>query len=123
MRAVRSLRSIRVRSYVLPVLLGALVLRFLIPAGFMPASGEGMTLTVAMCSAAEDQKETLKIPGVSAKPRCDHCTAPSLASPLAPINYRNFTAFTQLPLLPADESQIPEVPLARAQIPRAPPLT
>ena len=122
MRAVRSLRSIRIRSYVLPILLGALTLRFLIPAGFMPASG-GMTLTVAMCSAAGEQQETLKIPGDSAKPHCDHCTAPSLASPLAPINYRNFTAFTQLPLLPADESQIPEVPLARAQIPRAPPLT
>ena len=122
MRAVRSLRSIRVRSYVLPILLGALALRFLIPAGFMPASGGGMTLTVAMCSTEQGKNETLKIPGESAKPHCDHCTAPSLASPLAPINYRNFTANTQLPLLPADESQIPEVPLARAQIPRAPPL-
>jgi len=89
----------------------------------MPASGEGMTLTVAMCAAGQDQNETLVIPGESAKPHCDHCTAPSMASPLAPINYRNFTAYTQLSLLPADESQIPEVPLARAQIPRAPPLT
>lgn len=123
MRAVRTLRSIRLRSYVLPFLLGALALRFLIPTGFMPASGEGMTLTVTMCSTVDGQKETLKIPGESAKPHCDHCTAPSLASPLAPINYRNFTAVTQLSLLPADESQIPEVPLARAQIPRAPPLT
>ena len=39
MRAVKQLRSIRFRSYVLPVLLGALALRFLIPAGFMPGVG------------------------------------------------------------------------------------
>ena len=43
MRGVRTWRSIRVRSYVLPLLLGALALRFLIPTGFMPGGAKAPT--------------------------------------------------------------------------------
>lgn len=121
MRGVRTWRSVRVRSYVLPLLLGALALRFLIPAGFMPGGNDGTTLRVSMCSSAQDQKELIEVPGEPAKPHCDFCTLPSLDAPLSPVNIagRIPVPLESLPSQP--ESQIPEVPLVRSQIPRAPP--
>jgi len=117
---MRKLRSLRLRSYVLPVLLGALALRFLIPSGFMPGSDDGTMLSVAMCST-EAQSELLEIPGEPSKPHCDHCTLPSLGSPFGPFNIAGLTPDSQRSLLPPLESQLAEVPLLRAQIPRAPP--
>lgn len=125
MRAVRHLRSIRVRSYVLPLLLGALTLRFLIPTGFMldagDGNGNGTTLRVAMCSTDKGQSELIEIPGEPAKPHCDHCLMPSLGPPFAPFNIAGPTHVPQRSLLPPHETQIPEAPLARAQTARAPP--
>ena len=121
MRAVRYWRSIRVRSYVLPLLLGALALRFLIPTGFMAGRDEGSTLRVAMCSTEQGQNELIEIPGEPAKPHCDHCLKPSLGPALAPFNVAGPAQNPQRSFLPQFESQIPEAPLARAQIPRAPP--
>ena len=121
MRGVRTWRSIRVRSYVLPLLLGALALRFLIPTGFMSGGAEGTSLTVAMCSQTErGQIENIEIPGEPAKPHCDHCMAPSVGSPFSPFNIAGLPHDSQT-FLPWLGSQIPEAPLARAQIPRAPP--
>ena len=117
---MRQLRSIRFRSYVLPVLLGALALRFLMPAGFMPGSAESTMLSVSMCSTGT-QNELLEIPSEPAKPHCDHCTLPSLDAPLAPVNLARLSPVPQQVLLPWVESQLAEVPLLRAQIPRAPP--
>jgi hypothetical protein len=118
---VRKWRSIRVRSLVLPVLLGALTLRFLIPTGFMPAAGDGSMLAVAMCSTEKGKTESIEIPAEPAKPHCDHCMLPSFDAPLSPVNIAGPLAIP-LHLQPIPyESQIPEAPLARAQIPRAPP--
>ena len=119
MPGVRTWRSIRVRSYVLPLLLGALALRFLIPTGFMPGGDGSTNLRVAMCSSA-GQNENIEIPGEPAKPHCDHCMAPSLGSPFSPFNIAGLPQDNES-FLPWLESQIPETPLARAQIPRAPP--
>jgi hypothetical protein len=119
---VRKWRSIRVRSYVLPLLLGALALRFLIPTGFMPVSdgSNGTQLQVSMCST-DNKSELIEIPGEPAKPHCDYCTLPSLDAPLSPVNIAGRIA-VPLQTLPLQyESQIPEAPLARAQSPRAPP--
>ena len=121
MRAVRIWRSIRIRSYVLPLLLGALALRFLIPTGFMPGGDEGTTLSAAMCSTEQGQSELIEIPGEPAKPHCDHCLLPSLGPARPPFHIAGPTQTPQRPFLPQLESQIPEAPLARAQIPRAPP--
>jgi hypothetical protein len=121
MRAVRHLRSIRLRSYVLPLLLGALALRFLIPAGHMPGSGDSTMIQAATCSTEKGQSETLEIPAESAKPHCDLCTLPSLDAPLSPVNIAGLFLVPQRSLPPRHESQIPETPLARAQIPRGPP--
>ena len=120
MRPVRTWRSIRVRSYVLPLLLGALALRFLIPTGFMPGEAEGTSLRVAMCSNEQGQTENIEIPGEPAKPHCDLCMSPSLGSPLTPFSIAGLP-HDKKSFLPWLESQIPEAPLARAQIPRAPP--
>jgi hypothetical protein len=120
MRGVRTLRSIRVRSFVLPLLLGALALRFLIPTGFMPGDVEGTSLRVAMCSTGQGQTESIEIPGEPAKPHCEHCMSPSLGSPLTPFSIAGLPHDKET-FLPWLESQIPEAPLARAQIPRAPP--
>ena len=120
MRGVRTWRSIRARYYVLPLLLGALAVRFLIPTGFMPGGSEGTSLTVSMCSTA-GKNENIEIPGEPAKPHCDQCMSPSLGSPLAPFNIAGPPHIAQRSFLPWLESQIPESPLARAQIPRAPP--
>jgi hypothetical protein len=117
---VRKWRSIRVRSYVLPLLLGALALRFLIPTGFMPGDGEGTTLTASMC-ANGSKSEVIEIPGEPAKPHCDNCLMPSMGPPLSPFNIAGPVQVPQRSLLPLHESQILETPLARAQIPRAPP--
>jgi len=106
---------------VLPLLLGALALRFLIPTGFMPGGAEGTNLRVAMCSSERGQTENIEIPGEPAKPHCDLCMSPSLGSPFAPFSIAGPPSIAQRSFLPWLESQIPEAPLARAQIPRAPP--
>ena len=118
---MRHLRSIRVRSYVLPVLLCALALRFLIPTGFMPESGDGLSVRVAMCSS-QGTSEQVEIPGEPAKPHCDHCTGPTLGAPLAPFNFAGLIRAPQQSVLPWQESQIPEAALVRAQTPRGPPI-
>jgi hypothetical protein len=107
------------------MLLGAFALRVLIPGGFMPASGDGMSLKVSMCSTVPGRSESLeipgKIPGEAPKTHCEHCLLSSpFAAPyafLAP----GFAAAPPTPLLPQRASQIPESPLARAQSARAPP--
>lgn len=119
MRGVNKWRSIRVRSYVLPLLLGALALNFLIPTGFM-SGGDGTTLTASMCST-DSKSELIEIPGEPAKPHCDLCMMPSVGPPFSPFNISGPAQFSQRELLPLYESQVPEAPLPRAQIPRGPP--
>jgi hypothetical protein len=117
---VNKWRSIRVRSYLLPVLLAALALRFLVPHGSMTESTAGTTLSAAMCST-DGRLESIEIPGEPAKPHCDNCMLPSLGPALAPFNVASILEVTKPPLLPHLVSQIPDAPLARAQIARAPP--
>lgn len=113
-------RSTRVRSYVLPLLLGALALRFLIPTGFMPGA-DGTALMSSMCSI-DGKSELIEIPGEPAKPHCDQCLMPSVGPPYTPFNVAGLAQLSQRSLLPLHDSQIPETVLARAQIPRGPPL-
>jgi hypothetical protein len=117
---VNKWRSIRVRSYVLPVLLAALALRFLVPHGFMTESAGGTTLSAAMCST-DGRQESIEIPGEPVKPHCDNCLLPSLGPARAPFNVASLLEASKPPLLPQLVSQIPDAPLARAQIARAPP--
>jgi hypothetical protein len=122
-RAVNRLRAFS-NEYLLPLLLGALVLRALIPAGFMPGTGAGFSLTAMLCNAPATgvRFETIEIPGTAVASHCDYCmvpvlgtgfTAPTIQKPIA-------TSFRILPQrLDAPHSRFA---LQRAQIPRAPPL-
>ena len=104
MRGVNTWRSIRIRSYVLPVLLAALALRFLIPHGFMSESSDGTRLSAAMCSTDSNKKESIEIPAETAKPHCDNCLMPSLGPALPPFNVASLLEVSKPPLLPHDVS-------------------
>lgn len=112
------------QDYLLPLLLGALVLRALIPAGFMPGTGAGFSLTAMLCNApaGDARSETIEIPGAITAAHCDYCVVPVLGASLTvPALSPGRTLFTSIPqrLLPAPHSRFA---LIRAQIPRAPPL-
>jgi hypothetical protein len=122
MRAVmQRLRSLRLRSNLLPLLLAVFVLRALIPAGFMPGSAVGMSLSASMCSTQPGKSETLEFPGTDTAPHCEYCVAPLLGAPLAPVCLEGLGLAMQQVSLPRAHSQIPESLLARAQSARAPP--
>jgi hypothetical protein len=106
-------------TWVLPLLLAALVARALLPAGFM-ASNAGLTFTVEMCSLDQDRREQLQIPGEHEPAACDYCLAPLLG---AGLDLPRVIARVEcLPVVTlAAKSQIASLPLARAQSPRAPP--
>lgn len=123
MRGVTRFRSLRFRSFVMPLLLAALALRVLIPSDVMPmhAMGGGMTLESSLCSTGPDRSELIEIPADSPAPHCERCLlTPPFEAPyafLGPV----FGPSVQVPLLPERVSQVPESPLVRAQAARAPP--
>lgn len=122
MRAVYRLR-VYAQAHLLPLVLGALVLRALIPVGFMPGSGGTLTAMLCAPSAPGNQRtEILEIPGATQAPHCDYCTAPLLGGapdffvPGAPA-----PAFDNLAFSFSDEAP-PAFVAARAHRPRGPPL-
>jgi hypothetical protein len=123
MRDVTRFRSLRFRSFVMPLLLAALALRVLIPTDVMPVHGMngGMSLESSMCSTGPDRNEVIEIPVEDPAPHCERCLlTPPFEAPyafLSPV----FGPAVQVPLLPEQVSQVPESPLARAQAARAPP--
>jgi hypothetical protein len=121
MRAVIfRLRSLRLRSNILPLVLAALVLRAMIPAGFMPGSAPGVTLTASLCSALPGQSETIEIEGEHSEPHCEYCVAAPLgAAPALAVASVSTTAAHTQPSTAV--SQTGNSLLARAQTARAPP--
>jgi hypothetical protein len=112
-------------------LLAVLLLRALVPAGFMPGTGSGMLLTMTMCGSGNPAAVTVRLPqdpapGPSA-PRTSHAdgycayAASSVAAPPPVVGLASL-------LLPrateSDSAPVPTAVLAavyRAQSPRAPP--
>jgi hypothetical protein len=123
MRLVTRLRSLRFRSWMMPLLLAALVLRVLIPTDVMQMQGTngGMSLAASLCSNDSNRVERIEIPGDSPQPHCERCLlTPPFEAPyafLGPV----FGPAVQVPLLPEQVSQVPDAPLVRAQAARAPP--
>jgi hypothetical protein len=127
MRSVNRLR-VMAPTYLLPLVLGALVLRALIPPGFMPGGASG--ITAMMCSpsvllsegATEAGRiEVLEIPGSAPPAHCDFCLAAWSGAALAwKMPGLSFAAPSEpvLAPLPAWPGQVP----LRAQSPRGPPL-
>ena len=121
MRAVISrLRSMRLRANVLPLVLAAMMLRALIPVGFMPGSEDGVSLAASMCSTQPGKTETIEIPGEHGKPHCEYCVASPLGAAPAFVA-PGITAAAAPALLPTTVSQTRKSFLARAQTARAPP--
>jgi hypothetical protein len=121
MRAVNRMRA--TRSRLLPLVLGALVLRALIPVGFM--AGAGGVLSAAWCSPSTPGSQRtgiVEIPGTTHAQFCDYCTAPLLGG--APDFFVPGAATPVSALLPvAAADTVPTVFGAnRAHRPRGPPL-
>jgi hypothetical protein len=119
MRVVTRFRSHRFRSFVMPLLLAALVLRVLVPTDAVHS--QSMSVASSLCSTDPVRSEFIEIPAEPSQPHCDRCLlTPPFDTPFAflgPV----FGPALQLPLLPEQVSQVPEFPLARAQAARAPP--
>lgn len=117
-------------DYLLPLVIGALVLRSLIPAGFMPVGGEGLSLTAAMCNAfstGAPRTEIIEIPGAetpapSAAMHCDFCLVPVLAAGFALPASQTPIAIAFFSRAASEDAPASRFALDRAQIPRAPPL-
>ena len=126
MRAVNRLLA-RSQDYLLPLVIGALALRALIPAGFMAGDGNVPSITATLCIAvggAVDGKtrtEQIEIPGTAHAAHCEYCLSPLSGPPpaLVPADSRLAITFDPLPArLDAPHSRFA---LDRTQIPRAPP--
>ncbi len=107
------------KLHVLPWVLGALVLRAMIPMGFMPA--HGTTLAAVMCSAAANATEQIEIPGTTAAMQCDYCLTPAFAVPPAPCALPALVPAADPPRS-TNESLDSLFALIRAQSARAPPV-
>jgi len=121
---VKRFRSLRLRSFTMPLLLAALALRVLIPdvmSGQDMSGISGISVKSSMCSAVPGRSELIEIPDDAPKTHCERCLlTPPFEAPYALLTPVFGTAI-QVPLLPEQVSQLPEFPLPRAQSARAPP--
>ena len=84
MRAVTRFRSLRLRSFMMPLLLAALALRVLIPDVMSDPDMSGMSVKSSMCSADPGRSELIEIPGDAPKPHCERCLlTPPFEAPYA----------------------------------------
>ncbi|HEX6638942.1 MAG TPA: hypothetical protein VF033_14900 [Steroidobacteraceae bacterium] len=124
---MRRLRSLA-HDYLLPLVISALVLRALIPVGFMPGSAPGLSLTATLCNApatGNPGTEVIEIPGAPpgmAGMHCDFCLVPLLGAASAPPSLTPPAAIAFEPLPEPASAPAARYALPRAQIPRAPPL-
>jgi hypothetical protein len=126
---VNRLRSIA-NEYLLPLVIGALVLRALIPVGFMPGSGPGTSLTATLCNAPATGNagtEVIQIPDGGAPAgmggaHCDYCLVPMLAASYSLPSMQPPAAVEFAAPIRHSDAPALRFALARAQIPRAPPL-
>jgi hypothetical protein len=107
------------RIHVLPWVVGALVLRAMIPMGFMPA--EDTTLGAVLCSTQGLQTEQIEIPGPPSSMQCDFCLLPAFAAPPAESAEGVAARVATLPSW-APETLAHRFELLRAQTARAPPV-
>ena len=125
------LRARDAREWVVLLLLPALAWRLLVPAGFMPAAGDGVALTMQMCHGDAQSSIVIRLAGKGETPdhhgaRHDSPCAFAASAALAP------PAVAAVPLaavVPAEFRQPsrPAAPAIRAlrhpHSPRAPPVT
>jgi hypothetical protein len=121
---VKRLRTLRLRYWIMPVILAALAARAFMPAGFMSSSGvDGLSASIAMCSQDKSRRERIEFPDEKSpgehRLQCKHCLAPVLGAPFA-FHPLPTPAAPPALLIPAD-AQLAFSPLLRSQEARAPP--
>ena len=114
------------REYLLPLVIGALALRALIPMGFMPGDGNPLSISAQLCIPASDpgdgtRTEQIELPGTAHAVQCEYCLL-TLAGPAC----HQATPEARLARVPQISPARLDAPysrfaLERAQIPRAPP--
>jgi hypothetical protein len=122
---VKRLRTLKFRSYVLPVILAALACRALAPSGFMTSTTQGTdgirVVQTRLCSVDKNRSGTLSVPGDSHDtPRCDHCLSPMGHAPIAllsPLPPARLAALVPQVL----DDQVAHATSSRTQLARAPP--
>jgi hypothetical protein len=126
MRGVNRLRSVS-QDYLLPLVIGALALRALIPIGFMPGDGNPLRIAATLCVpvvAPADgipRTEQIEIPGTAHAQQCEYCLSP-LAGPAFQLPAGNVLVAGRFDVPRAGaEAPHSRFALVRAQIPRAPP--
>ena len=127
---LRRLRTRRNREWVCLLLLPALAFRLLVPAGFMPAVGDGLAVTMQMCHGDARSSIVVRLttdddapaaPQASHESPCVFAASATVAPPTvdAPPQLSSATpAAAPLPERPAPASR----PLHHPQSPRAPPM-
>jgi hypothetical protein len=121
---VKRLRTLRLRYWVMPVILAALAARAFMPAGFMTTTADDASAWgIIMCSQDKSQRESIVIPDERAPAQhgldCKFCGAPIMGTPFA-----SFDLVTPAPaplLAAAGETRSSYAPLLRSQTARAPP--
>ena len=117
-------------DYLLPLIISALVLRALIPVGFMPGSSAGMMLTASLCNApatGNPGTEIIQIDGAGMPAgagvmHCDYCLTPVMGAAFAfPVVQSAALAAFEVPTERQDAPG-PRFARDRAHSPRAPPL-
>lgn len=104
----------------MPWVLGALVLRVLLPADVM-MSVPGLELRAMLCSVEDTGRtETIELPGERSSLKCEHCLAPLLGAPLAMSSLPEPRLAASGWLAPFD-SQVRESTPQRPASARAPP--
>lgn len=127
MPSVNRLPSIA-RNHLIPLVIGALVLRALIPVGFMPGPSGATSLAAMMCASPASGAvglELIEIPGgmpASGHEHCDFCALPMLGSPLELARWESSAAIEFRSRPGCAPAHPPRFALERAQTPRAPPL-
>ncbi len=124
MRAVKRLRRLAFRSWLMPMLVAAMACRALAPAGFMTVADSPTPVVAStLCSLDKERRERLALPhGEQQHPaRCDHCLSnPTGWAPIASLHL-DVTPFVS-PLIAAPaKAQLANAPQPRSQTPRAPP--
>jgi hypothetical protein len=129
----RSFQELRSHRILLPLLvLPGLLIRAAVPAGFMPATGQGAALTMAMCSGHATQSVVVQLddgaaPVDDGQPSPRHREAPCVfAATAGGASPPSIAAPVVLPIPRADV--VPPIlaapvarPAIRAHAPRAPP--
>ena len=127
--SLRRLRARATREWVYLLLLPALAFRLLVPAGFMPAVGDGLAVTMQMCHGDTKSSVVVRLTAdddAPAAPQASH-DAPCVFAASATVAPPTIDTPPQLSSATPEAIPLPERPAPAArplhhpQSPRAPP--